>query len=66
MALLGYKCAGVRDPNEGALRTYMQEKYARTFPEFRGIRVTPNLYTTLDEVDRFSELVLHAMKVGIA
>lgn len=39
MALLGYKCAGVRDPNEGALRTYMQEKYARTFPEFRGIRV---------------------------
>lgn len=39
MALLGYKCAGVRDRNEGALRMYMQEMYARTFPEFAAIRV---------------------------
>ncbi len=39
MALLGYKCAGVRDPNEGALRVYIQEKYARTFPEYAAIRV---------------------------
>lgn len=39
MALLGYKCAGVRDRNEGVLRAYMQEKYATTFPEFAGIRI---------------------------
>lgn len=39
MALLGYKCAGVRDRNEGALRVYVQEKYARTFPEYNAIRV---------------------------
>ncbi|RMF84157.1 MAG: hypothetical protein D6744_03585 [Planctomycetota bacterium] len=39
MALLGYKCAGVRDRNEGALRVYMQQKYAETFPEFAAIRV---------------------------
>ncbi len=39
MALLGYKCAGVRDRNEGTLRLYVQEKYARTFPEYAGIRV---------------------------
>ncbi len=39
MALLGYKCAGVRDRNEGTLRIYMQEQYARTFPEYAGIRV---------------------------
>lgn len=39
MAILGYKCAGVRDRHEGALRMYMQEKYARTFPEFAAIRV---------------------------
>lgn len=39
MALLGYKCAGVRDRNEGALRQYIQHKYAETFPEFRDIRV---------------------------
>jgi selenocysteine lyase/cysteine desulfurase len=34
--------------------------------EFSGIRVTPNVYTTLDEIDRFSELVLLAMRKGIA
>lgn len=39
MALLGYKCAGVRDRNEGAMRQYIQKKYAETFPEFRAIRV---------------------------
>jgi len=34
--------------------------------EFGGIRVTPNVYTTLEEVDRFSDLVLRAMRTGIA
>lgn len=37
-----------------------------THPEFSGIRVTPNVYTTLDEIDRFSELVLRAIHKGIA
>ncbi|MCC6244526.1 MAG: aminotransferase class V-fold PLP-dependent enzyme [Gemmatimonadaceae bacterium] len=35
-------------------------------PEFSGIRVTPNVYTTLDEIDRFGDLVLRAMRNGIA
>jgi lauroyl/myristoyl acyltransferase len=39
MALLGYRCAGVRDRSEGALRRYVQEKYARTFPEYAAVRV---------------------------
>jgi KDO2-lipid IV(A) lauroyltransferase len=39
MALLGYKCAGVRDRNEGASRIYIQQKYAETFPEFAAIRM---------------------------
>ncbi len=39
MALLGYRCAGIRDRNEGAIRVYVQQKYAETFPEFRSIRV---------------------------
>lgn len=39
MALLGYKCAGVRDRNEGVLRVYIQKKYAETFPEFAAIKV---------------------------
>ncbi len=37
-----------------------------THAEFSGIRITPNVYTTLDEIDRFSELVLRAIKSGIA
>ena len=39
MALLGYRCAGVRDRNEGALRVYIQDKYSKTFPEIAAIRV---------------------------
>jgi isopenicillin-N epimerase len=34
--------------------------------EFQGIRVTPNVYTTLDEVDTFAETVLLAVRKGIA
>ena len=36
------------------------------FPEFGGIRVTPNVYTTLDEVDLFADLVLRAIRTGVA
>jgi selenocysteine lyase/cysteine desulfurase len=34
--------------------------------QFRGIRVTPNVYTTLAELDRFAEAMLHAARKGIA
>jgi len=33
--------------------------------EFRGIRITPNVYTTLDEIDVFSDKVLQAIRKGI-
>lgn len=39
MALAGYRVAGVRDRREGALRRYMQQRYAESFPEFRAIKV---------------------------
>jgi selenocysteine lyase/cysteine desulfurase len=35
-------------------------------PEFHGLRITPNVYTTLDEVDLFAERVLSAVRKGIA
>jgi selenocysteine lyase/cysteine desulfurase len=35
-------------------------------PEFNGIRITPNVYNTLDEIDTFSDAVLKAIKTGIA
>lgn len=34
-------------------------------PEFEGVRVTPNVYTTPDEVDRFAEKILQAIDHGI-
>lgn len=33
--------------------------------QFKGIRVTPNVYTTLDEVERFAEAMLTAARHGI-
>lgn len=33
--------------------------------EFSGIRVTPNVYTTIDEVDLFAEKMLQALKHGM-
>lgn len=35
-------------------------------PEFSGLRITPNVYTTPDEIDTFADLVLKAIKRGIA
>jgi selenocysteine lyase/cysteine desulfurase len=33
--------------------------------EFKGIRITPNVYTTIDEIDLFADKVLEAAKKGI-
>ena len=35
-------------------------------PEFSGVRITPNVYTTTDEIDTFADTVLKAIKRGIA
>lgn len=34
--------------------------------EFHGMRITPNVYTTVDEVDLFADRVLEAIKSGVA
>lgn len=34
--------------------------------EFTGLRVTPNVYTTPDEVDRFAEALLAGVRAGVA
>jgi len=34
--------------------------------EFHGIRITPNVYTTVDEVDLFADRVIRAIKQGLA
>jgi len=34
-------------------------------PEFTGIRITPNVYTTLEEIDAFCSAVEGALRQGI-
>ncbi len=34
--------------------------------EFSGLRITPNVYTTLDEIDTFGDLMIQAVKRGIS
>lgn len=39
MALMGYKMAGVRDRNEGAMRRYMQQRWDKVHPDLPQMRV---------------------------
>jgi len=54
----------------GALGTYLMDKHKIfTTPiahdEFKGLRITPNLYTTLKELDRFCEVMETVAKKGL-
>ena len=53
-----------------ALQKYLWERHrifavAIKHPEFEGIRVTPNVYTTLDELDRFCDAVDVVIRDGL-
>jgi selenocysteine lyase/cysteine desulfurase len=66
-AIANFKIDGV-DPV--ALGSYLMSKYKIfTTPivheEFTGIRITPNVYTTLWELDRFSNLVADVARKGL-
>lgn len=54
----------------GKLTTYLWDKYKIivtpiVHPEFNCIRVTPNVYTLADEVDRFADVVEETVRKGI-
>jgi len=57
------------DPNQ--LVSWMMAKHRIVVTpiahaEFSGIRVTPNVYTTVREVDLFAEKLLQAAREGIS
>ena len=57
--------------DSAALQRWLMEKHRIVttpivHPEFSGIRVTPNVYTTLDELDLFADRTLTAIRQGIA
>jgi len=56
------------DPNK--LFGWLLEKHriqtvAIVHPEFAGLRITPNVFTTLDDVDLFADRILEAVKKGL-
>jgi isopenicillin-N epimerase len=62
---------GIDGMDMGALGGWLLSKHnIVTTPmvtdEFKGMRITPNVYTTVDEVDLFAERVIKAMKDGVA
>lgn len=48
------------------MEKHMIVNVAIVHPEFDGLRITPNVYTTLGEIDRFGDAMLSAIKKGIA
>jgi selenocysteine lyase/cysteine desulfurase len=54
----------------GAIGTYLMDKHKIfvtpiNHDEFKGIRITPNLYTTLKELDRFCNVMETIAKKGL-
>ena len=61
----------VKGMDPGKLGGWMLDKYKIVstpivHPEFQGIRITPNVYTSIEEIDTFGDAVLKAIKKGIA
>jgi hypothetical protein len=56
--------------DQGKIGSYLFDKY-RIFTtpivheEFQGLRITPNLYTTLPELDRFCEVMAAIARKGL-
>lgn len=55
----------------GALGNWLWNRYriitaAIKHPEFEGLRITPSVYTSMEELDRFVEAMIHAARHGIA
>ncbi len=66
----GLANVGVEGMDPGKLTNYLWEKHriivvAIGHPACTGLRVTPNVYTTLEEVDRFAEAMEFVIRNGL-
>ncbi len=63
-------CVQIEGVDTGALNTHLWTKH-RIFTvgikhdEFEGLRVSPNVYSTLEEIDRFAEAMEDVLKHGL-
>ena len=66
----GIATVQIKGIDSSALAGHLWKKY-RIFVvgikhlEFEGIRVTPHVYTTLEEIDRFSEAMEDILRTGV-
>jgi selenocysteine lyase/cysteine desulfurase len=66
---IGFIAVDGLDPAKLGAWLYDKHRIVTTpivFPEFSGVRITPNVYTMADEVDLFAEKVLEAIRRGVA
>ena len=66
----GVCCVGIKDIPAAKINAFMWDKYriittAITRPEYNGIRVTPNIYTPLEEIDTFVAAMEDLLKNGV-
>ncbi len=67
----GLSTVEIKGIDPGALASWLFDKKSIFVtgighPSFKGIRVTPNVYTTLGEIDRFKNAMVEAATKGIA
>ena len=63
--IVGIKSSDLSGYLAGGHRILVQSMSSRRAPEIKGVRVTPNIYTTLDELDRFCNVVETVAKNGL-
>lgn len=61
---------GINGVDTAKLQGWLLDKHriqtvAIIHPEFAGLRITPNVFTTVDEVDLFADKMLEAVKKGL-
>jgi len=60
----------IKGTEPGAVAQYLMDKHKIftvpiVHPEFKGLRITPNVYTTLPELDRFCEVMAGIARKGL-
>ena len=66
----GVACVGVRDLETQKLSQFLWDKYRIVTAsiirdDYQGLRITPNVYTTLEEIDTFATAMEDAVKNGM-
>ncbi|MFB0516394.1 MAG: aminotransferase class V-fold PLP-dependent enzyme [Candidatus Neomarinimicrobiota bacterium] len=66
----GLATVQIKEVDSEKLADYLWQRYRIIVtpikhPEFEGIRVTPNVYTTLEEIDRFTDIMEMVIRKGL-